>query len=63
MEGNVAVTPKVRVGPAYPKSFNISHLYLKEGEVSEDLHIFVVPLEGIAVTLDSLLVLLVRSLQ
>ena len=50
-------------GRTYPESLAVSHLNLEEGEVSEDLHVLVVPLQSIAIALDGLFVLLVRSLQ
>lgn len=47
----------------HPVALQVSHLDLKQGQVSEDLQVVFVPLQGVAVTLDGLVVLLIRALQ
>lgn len=47
----------------HPVALQVSHLDLKQGQVPEDLQVVFVPLQGVAVTLDGLVVLLIRALQ
>lgn len=47
----------------HPVALQVSHLDLQEGQVSEDLQVVLVPLQSVAVTLDGLVVLLIRALQ
>lgn len=47
----------------HPVALQVSHLDLKQGQVSQDLQVVLVPLQSIAVTLDGLIILLIRALQ
>ncbi len=44
-------------------AFQIAHLNLQQAEIAQNLNVLLVPLEGVAVALDGLLVLLVGALQ
>ena len=48
---------------SYLVSLEVPHLDLQEREVPENLDVVLVPLEGVPVALDGLVVLLVRALQ
>lgn len=47
----------------HPVALQVSHLDLQQGQVPEDLQVVFVPLQRVAVTLDGLVVLLIRALQ
>lgn len=47
----------------HPVALQVSHLDLKKGQVPEDLQVVFVPLQGVTVTLDGLIVLFIRTLQ
>ena len=48
---------------SYLVSLEVPHLDLQEREIPENLDVVLVPLEGVPVALDGLVVLLVRALQ
>lgn len=50
-------------GGTHPVALQVSHLDLKQGQVSQDLQVVFVPLQGVPVTLDGLVVLLIGALQ
>ena len=56
------VSPGV-LRPSHPIALQVPHLDLQQGEVAQDLQVVLVPLQGVAVALDGLVVLLVRALQ
>lgn len=47
----------------HPVSFQVSHLDLQQGEVSENLQIVLIPLQSVTVTLDGLVILFIWALQ
>lgn len=47
----------------HPVALQVPHLDLQQRQVSEDLQVVLVPLQSVAVTLDGLIVLLIRALQ
>ena len=49
--------------PAHPVALQVPHLDLQQGQVSQDLQVVLVPLQGVTVALDGLVVLLVGALQ